>query len=62
MELREWVVLVATIIVGILALAFASGTHDPINYTIALIVFLAAVVFAFLQVKRYFDRVERSRR
>jgi hypothetical protein len=61
MSLRQWLVLLLTCLVGIDALFVASGAGSGAVYGIALLVFAAAVVYAFAQVKWYFDRLDAER-
>jgi hypothetical protein len=60
MSLGEWLSLVAAVGVGIVGLLLASSGDDGTTYTIGLGLFVAAVIYAFAQVKRYFDRVDRE--
>ena len=59
MVLRNWVILIASAIIGILALFVAAGSVDPTAYDIGLFVFVLAVAVIFFLIKRSFDIAER---
>ena len=59
MILANWVMLVVSAIIGILALFLAADSVDPTTYDIGLFVFVLAVAFIFFLIKRNFDQMER---
>lgn len=58
MVLRNWVILIVSAIIGILALFVASGATDPTAYDLGLFIFVLAVAFIFFLIKRSFDIAE----
>ena len=58
MELNEWLMLLLATLVGIGGLYLASSAGQGTAYTIGLVVFVAAVGYAFYLIKRHFDRIE----
>jgi len=61
MSLRQWVLLLIACLVGILGLFLAAGAGSGMFYGIGLLVFAAAIVYAFVLVKQYFDRLDARR-
>jgi hypothetical protein len=53
--------LLLTCLVGVDALFVASEVGSRAVYGIGLLVFAVAVVYAFVQVKRHFDRLDAER-
>jgi membrane protein implicated in regulation of membrane protease activity len=61
-SIGEWFVLALTCAVGVVGLLLAaSGGEGSGSYTIGLMLFVAAVIYAFIFIKRYFDRVDQTR-
>lgn len=60
MTLKEWLMLLATFLVGMGALFWASGSHDGPAYGVGLVVFGLAVIYAFRLIKEHFDRIDAS--
>lgn len=58
MTIKEWLTLLATFLVGMAALFWASGGQDGATYGIGLVVFGVAVIYAFRQIKEHFDRID----
>lgn len=52
--------MVATIVIGIVALFHASGETST-GGTIALLIFFATVGYGWFSIKKEFDRIDRSR-
>lgn len=62
MSNEQFLVLALTCGAGIVGLFIAaSGGQGTTTYTIGLALFVAAVGFAFHQIKRHFDRIDRMR-
>jgi 1,4-dihydroxy-2-naphthoate octaprenyltransferase len=61
MSLRQWLLLLLTCLVGVDALFVAAEVGSAAVYGIGLLVFAAAVVYAFVQVKWRFDRLDAER-
>jgi len=53
----EWLVLLLMVVLGIGGLLYAAS-DDGTPYTIGLMVFVGAVVYAFIFIKQHFDRVD----
>jgi membrane protein implicated in regulation of membrane protease activity len=58
----EWLVLVLACGVAIVGLLLAASNPQGASYWAGLALFVAAVIYAGLVIKRYFDRVERQGR
>lgn len=58
MTLREWMTLLLTTLVGLGGLFYASALGSGAGYGIGLVVFGAAVVYAFKLLKQHFDRID----
>jgi len=56
-----WAQLALATIVAILALVDASASHNNTTATIAFLIFLAAIAYAFVTIKRAFDQIDRDR-
>jgi hypothetical protein len=56
-----WAQLVLAAIVAILALLDASANQAGTGGTIAFLIFLAAIGYAFFMIKRAFDRIDNER-
>ena len=61
MPLTQWLLLLMACLVGILGLFLAADAGEGTLYGIGLLVFAAAVVYAFALVKRHFDRLDAER-
>jgi hypothetical protein len=61
MVLRDWLLLLVTTLVGLGGLFYASSGSGGPSYGIGLVIFALAIVYAFYQVKQYFDRVDSER-
>ena len=61
MTLRQWVLLLITLLVGLAALFYASGPRAGAAYGIGLVVFGVAVIYAFVLLKQHFDRIDAER-
>ncbi len=58
----EWLVLALACGVAIVGLLVAASNPQGTSYWAGLALFVAAVAYSGLLIKRYFDRVERQRR
>ena len=58
MTLREWLTLLVVTLVGLAALFYASGPRAGAGYGIGLVVFGAAVIYAFVLLRQHFDRAD----
>ncbi len=58
MELNEWLMLLAAVVVGIGALFVAASAEGGTMTGLGLAVFIAAIGYAIYVIKRYFDRIE----
>ncbi len=56
MIFRNWVLLAASVIIGLIALTFAAHAADTTAYDLGLLVFALAVAAIFYLVKRVFDQ------
>jgi hypothetical protein len=56
-SLGQWFVLAVTIGVGVIGLLLAASGGENM-YALGLMLFVGAVIYAFIQVKRHFDRVD----
>ncbi len=61
MSIGEWLVLALACGAGILGLLLAASAEGKTIYALGLGLFAGAVIYAFLLVKRYFDRLDRTR-
>jgi hypothetical protein len=59
-SIGEWLVLALACGAGIIGLLLASGGEGTL-YVLGLVLFVAAVIYAFVLIKRYFDRLDRAR-
>ncbi len=62
MALSEWLVLALSCVAAVVGLMLAASEGEGTTYTIGLGLFVAAVIYAFYLIKRYFDRLEQTRR
>lgn len=58
MTLKEWLMLLVTFVVGMGALFWAAGSRGGTAYGIGLVVFGVAAIYAFMQIKQHFDRID----
>lgn len=58
MSLREWLMLLLAILVGLGGLFYASAPDAGAAYGIGLVVFGVAVIYGFMVVKRHFDEAD----
>jgi len=58
---REWLVLALACAAGIVGLLFAASDSGGPAFTIGMVLFLAAVAYTFVSIKRHFDRVDQMR-
>lgn len=61
MSVGEWLVLVLACGAAILGLFLAASNTEGAIYNIGLGLFAAAVAYAFLFIKRHFDRIDQTR-
>lgn len=61
MPTDQWLILALTIVVAIVGLFLAASGNTGIMYAAGLLLFAAAVVYAFILIKRHFDRVDQMR-
>ena len=61
MAIDQWVVLLLTIAAAIVGLFLAASGETGVMYALGLLLFAAAVVYAFVLIKRHFDRVDQAR-
>jgi uncharacterized membrane protein HdeD (DUF308 family) len=61
MEPGEWLVLLLTVAAALAGLFVASGAGEGTSYILGLLVAIGAVAYAFIYIKRYFDRIDASR-
>jgi membrane protein implicated in regulation of membrane protease activity len=57
----EWLSLVVACGVAIVGLLVAAANRLGTGYWLGLAIFVAAVIYSALAIKRYFDRIERQR-
>jgi hypothetical protein len=60
MTIGRWLSLVAAFFVGIYGLFLAAGSPFGYGYPVGLLLFAAAIVYAFWLIKRVFDEAERG--
>jgi 1,4-dihydroxy-2-naphthoate octaprenyltransferase len=58
---REWLVLALACAAGIVGLLFAASDSGGPAFTIGVGLFIAAVVYTFVFIKRHFDRLDQMR-
>ena len=58
MTIQQWFFLFVTCGVALVGLFIAAGAGQGTMYGLGLLLFAAAIVYAFRQVKQYFDRVD----
>jgi hypothetical protein len=56
-SLGQWFVLAVTCVVGVIGLLLASSGGENI-YALGLMLFVGAVIYAFILIKQHFDRVD----
>jgi len=61
MSLDQWFVLALTCVAAVVGLLVAAGGGTGTSYGLGLVLFAAAVVYAFYLVKRHFDRIDQMR-
>ncbi|NIZ01860.1 hypothetical protein [Thalassospira lucentensis] len=49
---------VLTIVVGLLGLFYASGSHDGYSYFVGLTLFIGAILFMFQLIKGHYDQID----
>lgn len=57
MSLGQWFVLAVTCIVGVIGLLLAASGGEN-SYALGLMLFVGAVIYAFILIKQHFDRVD----
>jgi hypothetical protein len=62
MTVREWLLLIVTTLVGLGGLFFASSPSGGASYGLGLAIFGVALIYAFVLIKQYFDRLDSGRR
>ncbi len=60
MAIGGWLILAATCAVGIVGLLIAASDNAGSGFCIGFALFLAAVAYAFVLVKRHFDRIDQT--
>jgi hypothetical protein len=60
MSIGEWIVLAIACGVGISGLLLAASQGEGATYSMGLLMFGAAVVYAFYFLKRHFDRIDQA--
>jgi hypothetical protein len=60
-SVQQWFILLLTCLVAIFGLFVAAGSEQGTMYAFGLLLFAAAVIYAFRQVKLYFDRIDQLR-
>jgi hypothetical protein len=61
MSLKQWLTLLIVCLVGLLGLFMTADAGEGMLYGLGLLVFVAAVVYAFALVKWHFDRLDAER-
>jgi hypothetical protein len=61
MTLTQWLLLLIACLAAILGLFLAANSGGGMLYGLGLLGFVAAVVYAFALVKRYFDQIDAGR-
>jgi uncharacterized membrane protein (DUF485 family) len=57
----EWLVLVLACAVGVIGLLLAASDSGGTTYTLGFGLFVVAIVYTFVFIKRHFDRLDQSR-
>ena len=60
MSIRQWLVFAVTCIVGVIGLLIAASGGEGNGYALGLMLFVGAVIYAFIQIKQHFDRIDRA--
>jgi membrane protein implicated in regulation of membrane protease activity len=60
MAIGEWFVLALACAAGVIGLLLAASNDGGGTYHIGLGLFIVAVVYAFVFIKRHFDRIDRT--
>jgi len=60
MAIREWFVLAVVCAAGVIGLLLAASNGGGAIYHVGLILFVVAVVYAFVFVKQHFDRIDQA--
>ncbi len=61
MSIGEWLVLALACAAAVVGLLLAAAREGGATYVIGLGLFAASVVYAFVFIKRHFDRIEQTR-
>lgn len=61
MSLQEWLFFVLACAAAVVGLLLAASDNGSTGYTVGFMVFVAAVAYAFMTLKRYFDRADAMR-
>lgn len=61
MSIGEWLVLALACAVGITGLFLAASDSGYTTYVIGLVLFVGAVAYTFVLIKRHFDRADQAR-
>lgn len=51
-DVGRWVICFMIVVIGVYGLFMASRAHEETTYSIGIALFIASVVFVFLQIKR----------
>jgi hypothetical protein len=57
-SIRQWFVFAVTCGVGVIGLLIAASGGEGNSYAVGLMLFVGAVIYAFIQIKRHFDRID----
>jgi hypothetical protein len=61
LSIGEWLVLALACAAGVVGLLFAASDSGGTAFTIGIGLFVAAVVYTFVSIKRHFDRLDQMR-
>ena len=59
MSLGQWFGLAVTCVIGVIGLLLAASGGENI-YALGLMLFVGAVIYAFVLIKQHFDRIDRQ--